>query len=173
MNNTNTQSIVVMGIYPRTRGFGYVVFRGPSAPQRWGAKDIRVNKNSDNMLKIEELVLKYRPDIVVLEDYAGEGSRRAERIENLIDDIAELAVQKHIRVCRYSRSMIRECFSEFNAFTKLEVAQAIAKTLPELRPQLPAKRKIWLPEDPRMAIFDAAALVFSYFFFDKERKQAA
>ena len=173
MNNTNTQNTVVMGIYPRTRGFGYIVFRGPLVAHRWGVKDIRTNTNNDNVLKIEELVSQYRPDIVVLDDYEGGGSRRAKRIESLIEDIAELAARKKITVHRYSRSMIRECFSEFSAFTKLEVAQAIAKTLPELRPQLPAKRKIWLPEDPRMAIFDAAALVFSYFFFDREKKQAA
>lgn len=173
MSTTNTQNTVVMGIYPRTRGFGYVVFRGPWVAHRWGVKDIRGNTNSDNMLKIQELVSQYHPDVVVLDDYAGEGSRRAERIESLIEDIAELCARKKIKVRRYSRSMVRQCFSEFSAMTKLEIAQAIAKTLPELRPQLPAKRKIWLPEDPRMAIFDAAALVFSYFFFDKDRKQAA
>lgn len=162
-----------MGIYPRTRGFGYVIFQGPAVAHRWGIKEIRANNNSDNILKIEELVLKYQPDVVVLDDYASGGSRRGKRIESLIEDIAELCKNKRIRVCRYSRSMVRQCFSEFSAMTKLEIAQAISKTLPDLRPQLPGKRKIWLPEDPRMAIFDAAALVFAHFYFATKQKQAA
>jgi len=173
MSKSNIHKTVVMGIYPRTRGFGYVVFRGPAVAHRWGIKEIRANTNSDNILKIEELVSQYQPDVVVVDDYASEGSRRANRIERLIEDITELCERRKITARRYSRSMVRECFSEFNAMTKLEVAQAIATTLPELRPQLPGKRKIWLPEDPRMAIFDAAALVFAHFYFLTKQKRAA
>ena len=167
------KSVLVMGIFPRTRGFGFVLFHGPATPCRWGIKEIRANKNRDNVPKIVELIEQYHPDVIVVEDYAGEGSRRAKRIENLIEDITELAARKKIRVDRYSRAMIRECFSEFNAWTKYEIAQAIAKTLPEFRPHLPPKRKLWLPEDPRMSIFDAAALVFSFFYFDNKKKRAA
>ena len=89
MSNTNTQNKVVMGIYPRTRGFGYVVFRGPWVAHRWGVKDIRGNKNSDNMLKIQELVSQYRPDVVVLdEQMLIPGIKRIsqrERLEALLD----------------------------------------------------------------------------------------
>jgi len=173
MSKSNIHKTVVMGIYPRTGGFGYIVFRGPVVVHRWGVKQIRTNTNSDNLLKINELITQYQPDVVVLDDYEGKGSRRAKRIESLIDEIAALCEPKHINVYRYARSMVRQCFSEFSATTKLEIAQAIAKTLPELRPQLPDKRKIWLPEDSRMAIFDAAALVFTYFFFDTKNKRAA
>ena len=173
MKEKDSKGIVVMGIFPRSDGVAFAVFRGPSTPQRWGVKVIRSDKNKQSLLKTAELVAEFRPDIVVIEDYAGEGSRRAKRIERLIDDISELAHRKKIKVHRYSRAMIRECFSEFDAFTKYEIAQAIANALPELRPQLPPKRKIWLPEDPRMGIFDAAALVFSFFYFDNKKKRAA
>ena len=173
MKEKDTKGIVVMGIAPLTRGFGYVVFRGPWAPRRWGVKEIRVNKNSENLLKVTELVAQYEPDVIVVEDCAGEGSRRTKRIETLIDEISQLARRKKIKVRCYSRAMVRECFSEFDAFTKYEIALAIAKALPEFRPHLPPKRKIWLPEDPRMGIFTAAALVFSFFYFDTKKKRAA
>ena len=173
MKEKDIKRIVVMAIAPRTRGFGYVVFHGPSAPHRWGAPEIRVNKNRNSLLKIEELAVQHSPDVIVIEDYAGEGSRRAERIETLIDDIAALAVKKKIKVHRYSRAMIRECFSEFDAFTKYEIAVALAKSLSQFAPQLPPKRKLWLPEVPRMSIFDAAALVFSFFYFDTKKKLTA
>ena len=173
MKEKDIKGIVVMGIAPQTRGFGYVVFHGPSAPLRWGTPEIRVNKNKNSLLKIVELVTQHRPDVIVIEDYAGEGSRRAKRIENLIDEISALARRKKIRVRRYSRALIRECFSEFDAFTKYEIAISLAKTLPQFAPQLPPKRKLWLPEDPRMSIFDAAALVFSFFYFETKKKLAA
>lgn len=173
MNKPNIHKTVVMGIYPRTRGFGFVIFRGPAVIYRWGIKEIRANTNSENMLRVAELLSQYRPDVVVLDDCGQEASRRGKRIESLIENIAELCERKRTRTNRYSRSMVRECFSEFHAMTKLEVAQAIAKSLPELRPQLPGKRKIWLPEDPRMAIFDAAALVFAYFYFTAHQKRTA
>jgi hypothetical protein len=173
MSNTSTQNKVVMGIYPRTGCFGYAVFHGPSIIHRWGVKHTRGNNNGDNIFKLDELVSQFMPDIVVLEDFAGEGSRRAERIENLIEGIAKLVEGKGITVCRHSRSMIRQCFSELGVWTKFEIAQAIAKALPELLPQLPAKKKIWLPEDPRMAIFDATALVFTHQFFETQKREAA
>lgn len=162
----------VMAIAPQTRGFGYVVFDGPAIPHRWGVKEAS-SKNELNMFHIASLISEHRPEMVVVEDYAGEGSRRAKRIQLLIDDIASFAEGRGIGVYRYSRARMRECFSDMGAFTKYEIAIEIAKALPEFAPVLPPKRKIWLPEDPRMGIFDAAALVFSFFYFSTQRKRAA
>ena len=173
MNEKDRKGVVVMGISARTYGIAFAVFRGPWAPQRWGVRVLRGDKNRQSLLKAADLIARYQPDVIVIDDYAGEGSRRAKRIETLIDEISELARGKKIRVHRYSRAMMRECFSEFDAFTKFEIAQAIAKMLSEFAPQLPPKRKIWLPEDPRMGIFDAVALVFSFFYFDNKKTRVA
>ena len=31
---------------------------------------------------------------------------------------------------------------------------------------MPPERKIWLPEDYRMSIFDAVSLIFTHFYFE-------
>jgi len=40
---------------------------------------------------IDELVNDYQPYAIVVEDYAGKGSRGCERVTELIDEIHELA----------------------------------------------------------------------------------
>lgn len=136
-----------------------------------GFKNLK-QKNTHGLQKIAELIEMYGPDVVVLEDYRGEGSRRCARIERLIRDIGELAGGKHIRVCSYSRSLIRQCFTEFNAWTKQEIAEAIGETFPELKSLVPRPLKIWEKEHPRMSMFDALSLGFTYFYFQSKSKAA-
>lgn len=136
-----------------------------------GFKDGK-NKNTHCLLKAVELIQMYRPDVVVLEDYRGEGSRRCARIERLIRDIETLARQKHIKTCSYSRSQIRECFAEFKAWTKQEIANVIGETLPAFKPLVPRPLKIWEKEHPRMSVFDAISLSFTYFYFLVKKKAA-
>ena len=62
--------------------------------------------------------------------------------------------------------MIRQAFSETGAVTKHEIAQVLAKDFPELAPRLPPVRRIWMTEDCRMAIFDAASLALTFFHFE-------
>ena len=151
--------------------------RRKTQPARRGAKTnfhhfrdttfrhVQGDKNTRSLAKARQLIDEFIPDVILLEDYDGAGSRRAPRIENLIDDIAVLANERGIRTKRYSRSQIQECFAEYGATTKYEIATAISQSLPEFPPQLPPQRKIWLPEDYRMSIFDAVSLIFTYFFF--------
>ena len=56
--------------------------------------------------------------------------------------------------------------SHFNASGKpgaVQIAEAIARSYPELKPHLPTARKLWMSENLRMSIFDATALVLTYF----------
>ena len=60
-----------------------------------------------------------------------------------------------------------------DAVTKYEIATAISQSLPEFPPQLPPERKIWLPEDYRMSIFDAVSLIFTHFYFQAIKPNTA
>ena len=154
---------IVVAIAPFVRGVGFVVFSGPWMPIDWGIKWTEADKNPRSLAKVGELLERYEPDMLVFEDHAGEGSRRSGRVRRLLDAIEELAQKKNIATNRYSRARIRNCFSEFGAVTKHDIAEAIAKEFPEFGPRLPVKRKIWLPEHPNMSIFDAAALALTFF----------
>jgi len=57
-----------------------------------------------------------------------------------------------------TRRAVQEAFAE-SGRTKYDIAKAIADEYPELAGRLPAKRKLWSPEDQQMNIFDAISFV--------------
>jgi Holliday junction resolvasome RuvABC endonuclease subunit len=163
MSRAYTKDIRVLAIDPSTRGFGFAVLEGPNRLVDWGVKETKKNKNTRTLTLIEDLIDRYQPNVVVVEDYAGKGSRRCRRIQNLISDISKLALKRKIRARSVSRLKVKQAFSESGASNKYEIAKAIAGRFPELAPRLPRFRKPWMSEDYRMSIFDAAALGVTFF----------
>jgi Holliday junction resolvasome RuvABC endonuclease subunit len=153
----------VLSIDPHPRGFGYAVFEGPATLVDWGTKDIRQDKERVALHKIEELVRRYRPTGVVVEDCAHRKSRRNTRVRQLTERI--LAATREFGVGGRSLSLaaIHRAFAGAGAGTKYGIATALVRTFPELLVRLPPKRKPWQSEDSRMSIFDAVALGLTYF----------
>jgi len=157
----------VLAVDPSTRGFGFAILEGPDRSIDWGVKETKVNKKRRSLRFIAELIHRYQPSVLVVEDYTGKGSRRCRRVRELIEDISKLAVQQKIKVRNFSRLKVKQAFSESGTSNKYEIAIAIAKRFPELAPRLPRFRKPWMSEDYRMSIFDAVALAIT--FFEKRR----
>jgi hypothetical protein len=163
MNPDKNSESRVLGIAPCVQGIGFIVFNGSRYPIDWGIKWARGEKNTKGIAIVAELIDRYQPDVVVFEDYHGEGSRRTKRIEGLLDAIAALVCRQKIKSASYSRGRVRQGFAAYSAVTKFQIAKAIANEIPELAPRLPGERKIWLPEHANMSIFDAASLALIYF----------
>jgi hypothetical protein len=171
MTHRRNGTQLVCAIHPSTRGFGYVVLEGPHSLVDWGVKAVRSHqRNLASLTRVRELLAFYQPDVLVLENYQGRGSHRAKRVRTLINLIAAHAAEKRITTAAYSRSDLR---TSFGVKTKREIAEAIAREFPELEPRLPPVRKIWMSEDVRMNIFDAAALALTFFDSKSLPKQAA
>jgi Holliday junction resolvasome RuvABC endonuclease subunit len=163
MSRVDTKDICVLAIDPSTRGFGFAVLEGPNRLIDWGVKETRSNKNTKSLKLIADLIDRYQPNVIVVEDYAGKGSRRCRRIQTLIDGISTLAFKRNIRIRRFSRVKVKQALSEFGASNKYEIALDITKRFPELAPRLPRFRKPWMSEDYRMSIFDAVAFGVTFF----------
>jgi hypothetical protein len=171
MIHTRSSAKLVLAAFPSAKGFGYAVFEGPGSLIDWGVKTAHgVQKNRQSLQKMRELLTFYRPDVVVLEDYDGHGSRRARRIEILINLIAAHAHGEGMRTASFSRAEVRACFG---LIAKREIAEAIVREFPELEPRLPPVRKIWMSEDRRMNIFDAVALALTFFDTKRHKKEKA
>jgi Holliday junction resolvasome RuvABC endonuclease subunit len=164
MSRAYTKDIRVLAIDPSTRGFGFVVLEGPSCLIDWGVKETKIDKNTRALKLISELIEQYEPSVLILEDYAGKGSRRCRRVAELIEEISKLALRRKVKVRSFSRADVKQAFAESGATTKQEIAIGIAKRFPELSPRLPRFRKPWMSEDYRMSIFDAVALALTFFF---------
>lgn len=164
-----TNPDLVLAIYPTTRGYAFVLFEGPLSPFDWGVKQIKgKNKNADMIDSIHAIIEQYRPEVLVIEEIPLKGARRALRIREFYRALAHLAWVEQLTLCRYPRCSVRECFSGIGAKTKFEIAQAIARQIPAFRHRLPRLRKIWMSEDPRQSLFDAAALGLTHYFAKQE-----
>ncbi len=163
MNSNRINEARVLAIAPCVQGIGFIIFDEPRSPIDWGIKWTRNEKNAKGVAKVAGLIDRYQPGVVIFEDPRGEGSRRAKRIEDLLDAIAALVRRQNIETARYSRRRVRHLFAAKGAATKFRIAKIIAEELPELAPRLPGERKIWLPEHANMSIFDAASLALTHF----------
>ena len=76
---------------------------------------------------------------------------------------AHVAKMKSISVMCFTHSQVHASFGLAGSSTKYEIAQAIAKEIPAFASRLPPVRKIWMSEDPRQNLFDAAALGFTFY----------
>jgi Holliday junction resolvasome RuvABC endonuclease subunit len=169
MNTFMNQKSRALAIDPTGRGFGFAVLEGTERLIDWGVK----GKHAKAVRLVAELLDRYPPDIIVLEDVSAGKPRRSARARRLLKSIGVLAARRKIPVRRFRRSRVKAAFLQVNAFTKHQIATTIADHLPILSLQLPPVRKAWMPEDYRMSIFDAVALAFTYFDWESKRAKAA
>src|SRR5438093_245495 len=104
MSRAANREIRVLAIDPSTRGFGFAVLEGPNRLIDWGVKETKTDKNKRSLKLISELIEQYEPSVLVLEDYVGKGSRRCRRVAELLDGISRLALERKMRVRRFSRA---------------------------------------------------------------------
>lgn len=154
---------MVFAMDPSSRGLGYAIFEGPRDPIDWGVKYTKTD-NAEGIRKVEEFINFYHPDVIVVEDVAGEGSRRCKRVARLIRDITKLAKKNGIPTYLYSRAEIRKTYSQFGARNKDQIARKIVEWMPSFLLRLPPERKTWMPEDSRMSIFDAVSLALMFYY---------
>src|SRR5882672_12451344 len=98
MSNAYMKDICMLAIDPSTRGFGFAVLEGPNRLIDWGVKETKKDKSARTLKLIDDLIDVYQPSVIVVEDYAGKGSRRCQRVGELINDISKLASQKKVRI---------------------------------------------------------------------------
>jgi Holliday junction resolvasome RuvABC endonuclease subunit len=172
MNRRANRDPRILAIDPSTRGFGFAVLEGENCLIDWGVKETKIDKNKKTVQLVADLIARYEPTVVVVEDYAGKGSRRCDRVRKLINEISKLASKRKIKVRSVSRAQVKQAFSEAGATNKYQIAQNIARRFPELAPRLPRFRKPWMSEDYRMSIFDAVTFAIAFLRSRAERRRA-
>ena len=162
----------VFAIDPTTGGFGFVVFDSSDHLIDWGVAHVgKHDKNAKCLARVATLMHRYEPSVLVVEDPTPGASRRSPRVQRLIKAVIELAAKYGTRTRCLTRRAIRNHFLKVGVTTKVPIAAAIASRLPELTPHLPPKRKMWMSEDDRMAIFDAASLALTYLAGVEKRRR--
>jgi Holliday junction resolvasome RuvABC endonuclease subunit len=165
MPTLSTRHELVLAVQLCYRGFAFVLFEGPEAPFDWGLKEIRPRreKNIRTLIEVKRLIDRFRPEVLVIEETAGQQPPRGARIRRLSRMLAQLAVAEYVELHRCSRAEVKACFASVGATTKHEIAKAIATQIPAFAHRIPRLRRQWSSEDARQAIFDAVALAITYF----------
>lgn len=148
----------VLSIDPYLRGFGWALLEGPDLLVDWGIYQTRTKQPERMLGRIADLLQRYSPDSVVVEDISRPRCRRRERARSLISDICDMARAADVAVRSVAMQDVREHYRDLGAKSKDAVAGLIASRFPELRRILPPRRKNWMREDERMAVFDAIAM---------------
>lgn len=160
MKSIQTTYPRVLAIAPGTRGFGYAVIEGQGILVDWGVKAVKGDKNTRCLAKVKEMMARYQPRVMVLENTSAKDSRRSQRIRTLTQRLTALASSRKVKPVLFSRKQIKDVFfPNDGGGAKHTLAENIANRFPEeLGFRLPPKRRAWESEDSRMDMFDAVAL---------------
>jgi hypothetical protein len=154
----------IMAIDPTRKGFAFAVLEAPSFLVDWGMKNAPP-KSGDLRRKVDDLLSRYQPSLLVVEDLAARGCRRRKRARREIMSIERLAATRGVPIGRIARLAVQDTFAPRRS--KYEVAVKLAEIFPVLAPRLPRRRKAYTTEDARMNIFDA--LGFARVFEERDR----
>jgi hypothetical protein len=157
----------VLAIDPYTRGVGFVVLEGTDCLIDWGMRSTGKADNAKATRIIDKLIDRFRPDVLALEDWDSAGSRRCKRVQKLLDRIAATE-GKRVLVRLITRREICAIGPLPQTSTKRGRACFLAERFPELQPFVPPVRKPWMPEDYRMAVFDALSFAAACFRTKKD-----
>jgi Holliday junction resolvasome RuvABC endonuclease subunit len=151
-------------LYVTRRGIANVLFTAPLVPHDWGTKEIcGATKHADGVRAAKQLIARFRPDVIVVEDAYEQSSRRFPRIRALYRAIARHAAREGIDVVSYSRKAMQDAFAVVGGSTKHEINCAIVRMIPALRARQPHKRRAWDAESAAQGLFDAVALGLTFF----------
>lgn len=149
----------ILAIVPSASGFGLAVVEGVNSLVDWDVKRVRQDLNNGSMERIEKAVAFFQPDVIVME----EGTDRSSRVRALMKRIVTFAGKRDIQVVVLSRVQVRRVFFSDGLGTKDALAELLAQRFPdELAMHLPPKRRAWMSEDHRMAMFSALAVALAF-----------
>jgi hypothetical protein len=154
----------VLALHLSGDGVSFCVFDAPCSLYDWGHKHIRRRDRDNQTLAVtRHLLHRFTPDAVVIEDTSAWGTRRSQRVCHLYREIEGLADEHAIDVFAYPWEAVFRAYAGGHPENRYEIAVLTAKVLPMIARRLPPKRRMWMPQDPRQSLFDAAALGITYF----------
>lgn len=163
MTRPSTHRPLVLGFHPTSHGFGWAVFENPLSLHSFGTFNAGKDKNASCLRKLAWLLERLEPETFVVEALSAKPPAHSERVKRLVLAAVSLAAEHNAEVAAVTKSQLLDCFGAIGAKTREEIAEAVARQHPALRPHLPARRKLWQSADRRMAVFVASAAVLARF----------
>src|ERR1035437_8804816 len=124
-----------LAIEPSSRGFGYALIEvRDDVLIDWGVHQVRQADMTEHSLPIvADLIRKFTPSVVVVEDTLHARCRRRGKGRELIEAIVGYAESMDVAVGRVSSRSVRDHYAELGARNKDSIAKLIVSRFPELR----------------------------------------
>ena len=149
----------------RSQQFGYAVFEGPKHLMDYGGGQLRPGGQAGSVLavrRIGQLIKQFNPSALATKLPDQHVISRRPGIRTIANAIRRETSMHLIPFSLIGRGDIQEAFGIFKTGNKHEIGLVLAEIFPELLWKLPAKRKLGDPEHPRMVVFDAISVGFTY-----------
>lgn len=151
----------VVGIDVRPHSFAFIVLEGARVLDFGSRTSNRSDPRDSLGRRLRRILDNYQPQTVVMRKRGARRIAYKERYSNAAS-LRQVCVDSKAVVVEVGPRAVRRHFKVENAWTKYEIAYAVASFLPELGWKLPPQRKSWQGEHHRMAIFDAAAVALTH-----------
>jgi hypothetical protein len=102
------------------------------------------------------------PLAVVLKKERWDSAETNAVVRPMVKAIIRETSTRSIPICLIGQNELESTFHDLECETKYEIASVLTRIFPELLWKLPPPRQIWESEHPRMTMFDAIALRFTY-----------
>lgn len=152
---------LVLAIHPIMRGFGWVLFESPLSAVDWGIAFAKGSRTERLLKRFDRLLARYEPSVLVFEELSA--TRRAGVSGRACTSMEHLARLRGIEIHRLRHSAIQAVFASVGARTRYEIAEVIRQQIDAFSHRMPRKRTLLVREDPKQALFDAAAAAITYF----------
>src|SRR6266496_1877409 len=140
------QYVRLLAVAPSTRGLGFALLENGHLID-WGIKSARPKRSSQNMPNLMEVIARYQPHMIVMEDHSAKGSRRCPRIRALGQRIINEVTKRNITYLVLPRQQVKRFFSCEGRKTKHDLAKLVARRFPdEVACRLPQTRLPWESE---------------------------
>jgi hypothetical protein len=151
----------IAAIDPDRRGFAFALLDSRYDLIDWGKKRVAPGDTTAHRGHVQGIIDAFAPDVLVLEDPTGAGSRRCKRVCTVLAELSDIAYAAGVTVAWITRAQIRQAFG---CHDKQDIAELIAAHFPELAPRLPRqKRMAGDPEPEGLNLFDAVSFALTYY----------
>ena len=155
----------ILAIDLRLRRFGYAIFEGPDRLLDWGVYFFPPEVEGGAIVaskRVGDLMRLFTPSVIVIKKADRGSASRGSGLTPILKAIRRESSVRSIPVCLIRRKDVRRAFRVFQGNNKHENAAALTQIFPELLWKLPPKRKFYDGEHPRLILFDAIAVGFTY-----------
>lgn len=155
----------ILAIDLRPRRFGYAVFEGTRFLVDWGAHTYPSNGDPEGAVAARRLAAMLRastPSAVILKKERWDSAETNAVVRPMVEAIIRETSARSIPICLIDQNELTSTFRNLECETKYQIASVLTRIFPELLWKLPPPRQIWESEHPRMTMFDAIALGFTY-----------